>query len=253
MTSITEHQADPPTLLAILAHPDDEVLCAGTLLSQLEAGSRVVVLWLTRGEMTQAFGAIEPAEVAERRVELGMRAAELLGVEARCLSMPDTAVEATPAAAREVARVIADVRPDGLITWGDAWARGFRHPDHQATGKIARDALTLARMARIVAPAKEHRAFCPVFTLRGVHSRLPAVALDVERHRNAIFEVADHYRRSIGFGEPEWLMGLLRDAGERWDRGLVEEFEAWESGEGLVERLLPPVKAEFHHHPERPS
>ncbi len=55
---------EPPTLLAILAHPDDEVLCAGALLTRLEARSRVVVLWLSRGELTQAFGTIEPAEVA---------------------------------------------------------------------------------------------------------------------------------------------------------------------------------------------
>ena len=44
------NEPSPPTLLAVLAHPDDEVLCAGTLLAQRAAGSRVVVLWLTRGK-----------------------------------------------------------------------------------------------------------------------------------------------------------------------------------------------------------
>ena len=118
----------PPTLLAVLAHPDDEVLCAGTLLAQRAAGSRVVVLWLTRGEMTDAFGPLPAAEVAARRMDLGMSVAECLGVEGRFLSFPDSSVQATPDAGHEVARVMAEIKPDGLITWGDAWARGFRHP-----------------------------------------------------------------------------------------------------------------------------
>ena len=125
-----------PTLLAVLAHPDDEVLCAGTLLAQRAAGSRVVILWLTRGEMTDAWGPLPTAEVAERRMELGMQVAECLGVEGRFLSFPDSSVQATPEAGDEVARVMAEIKPSGLITWGDAWARGFRHPDHQATGKL---------------------------------------------------------------------------------------------------------------------
>ena len=68
-----------PTLLAVLAHPDDEVLCAGALLAQRAAGSRVVVLWLTRGEMTDAFGPLPTAEVAKRRMDLGMRVAGVFG------------------------------------------------------------------------------------------------------------------------------------------------------------------------------
>ncbi len=237
--------------MAVLAHPDDEVLCAGTLLTQRAAGSRVVVLWLTRGEMTDSLGPIGREEVAKRRLELGLQVAELLDVEARWLSLPDSAVEATPEAAREVAKVIADIKPDGLITWGDAWARGFRHPDHQTTGKIARDAVNLARIAGVVTPGAPHREFCPVFTLRDIHSTLPSVVLDVGDHADMIFKVAEHYRRAIGFGAREWLEGRLRSAGARWDRDLVEEFDAWESGDGLVEQLLPHRQGSFHHHPER--
>ena len=241
----------PPTLLAVLAHPDDEVLCAGTLLAQRAAGSRVVVLWLTRGEMTDAFGTLPTAEVADRRMELGLRVADCLDVEGRFLSFPDSSVQATPEAGHEIARVIAEIKPSGLITWGDAWARGFRHPDHQATGKIARDAVNFARITKVVAPEGSHRAFCPIFTLRGVHSGLPIVALDVGEYAEAIFEVAEIYRRAIGFGAPEWLEGRLRSAGRRWDRDLVEEFDAWETGSGLVDQLLPHRDGPFHHHPER--
>lgn len=240
-----------PTLIVVLAHPDDEVLCAGTLLTQRAAGSRVVVLWLTRGEMTDSLGSLDKEEVAERRLELGVQATELLGVEARWLSLPDSGVEATPEAARKVAEVIAEVKPEGLITWGDAWTRGFRHPDHQTTGKIARDAVNLARIAGVVTPVAPHREFCPIFTLRDAHSTLPSIALDVSEHVDRIFEVAEHYRRAIGFGAREWLEGRLRSAGARWGRSLVEEFDSWESEGGLVEQLLPHRQGLFDHHPDR--
>lgn len=241
------------TLLVALAHPDDEVGAAGTILAQRERGDRVVVVWLTRGEMTQAFGPVSTDEVGRRREALGAEAGRLLGVETRFLDFPDTRVRATPDAAARMARVVAEVRPDGILTWGDGWVRGTRHPDHQATGKICRDAVTLARIAKVVDPLDPHRAFCPVFTFRDVHSPLPAVAVDVEGHVDAIYELADLYRREVGFGDREWLERRLRTAGERWGVAFVEEYDAWETGPGLVETLLPPADGDVLHHPERGS
>ena len=239
------------TLMVALAHPDDEVGAAGTILAQRRLGDRVVVVWLTRGEMTQAFGAVPPEEVARRRQELGGEAGRILDVETRFLDFPDTRVHATPEAGARVARVLAEVRPDGILTWGAGWVRGTRHPDHQATGKICRDAVTLARIARVVGPLEPHRSFCPVFTFRDLHSPLPAVAVDVEAHLDTIYELAELYRREIGFGDREWLDGRLRGAGGRWGVTFAEEFDAWETGPGLVEALLPPVQGDALHHPDR--
>ncbi len=239
------------TLLVVLAHPDDEVVATGAIRAQRERGDRVVVLWLTRGEMTQAFGSISTEEVARKREAMADGAARILDAETRFLDLPDTGVRPTREAAVRVARIVAEVRPDGLLTWGDGWVRGFRHPDHQATGKIARDAVNLARIAKVVEPAEPHRERCTVFTYRGVHSRLPAVAIDVEDHRDTIFELAAFYRERIGFGDPEWLEGRLRDAGRRWSVRYAEEFDAWESGSGLVEHLLPPLEGGGRFHPDR--
>ncbi|MGD2071857.1 MAG: PIG-L deacetylase family protein, partial [Gemmatimonadota bacterium] len=217
------------TLLVALAHPDDEVGAVGTILSQLEVGDRVFLLWLTRGEMTQAFGSIDPEEVAARREALGAEAAARLGVEHRFLDFPDTRVQATPAAAAAVAKVLAEVRPDGVLTWGRAWVRGVRHPDHQACGKIVRDAITLARIAKAVEPLEPHRAWCPVFTFRDVHSSLPPVAVDVEAHLDTIHELAAFYREAVGFGDREWLERRLVRAGSPFDLAHAEVFDAWES------------------------
>jgi N-acetylglucosamine malate deacetylase 1 len=238
------------TLLVGLAHPDDEVGVAGTLLAQRARGDRVVIVWLTRGEMTEAFGPIPTNEVARRRTEQGTRASTILDVESLFLDLPDTALVADRESAVQVARVICDVRPTGLITWGDAWVRGMRHPDHQACGKIFRDAVNLARLAKVVAPAVPHRGDLPIFTIRDVYSPLPAVAVDVTPHRAKIAEVADFYMHGVGFGDPAWMEHRLRDAGERWGCRYAEELDAWETRAGrLVPSLLPAPLAEHTYHP----
>jgi len=241
----------PQTLLAIFAHPDDELGAAGTLLAQRARGDRVVILWLTRGEMTEALGPLPREEVARLRTEQGHRAGEILGVETRFLDMPDTSLVATPEAAAEVARVIVDVRPDGLLTWGEGWTRGIRHPDHQVCGQIARDAITLARIAKVVAPAAPHRAAVPVFTMRDVHSQLPVVAVDVSPYRRTISELADFYAGAVGFGDPSWLEHRLRVAGEAWGFEYAEVFDAWETMGGRTPSLLPAEPLLPVAHPDR--
>jgi LmbE family N-acetylglucosaminyl deacetylase len=240
------------TLLVGLAHPDDEVGAAGTILAQRARGDRVVVVWLTRGEMTEALGPIPTAEVAARREEQGRRAGEILGVETRFMDFADCSIDANPESAHRVARLLAEIRPDALLTWGDAWGRGMRHPDHQASGKIFRDAITLARIAKVVGPGQPHRAPVPVFTYRGAHSTLPAVAVDVEPFREQIHELGRFYRENIGFGNAEWIDRRLRVTGEPFGLRYAEVFDAWETRGGIVPSLLP---AEFDdgevQHPDR--
>lgn len=226
------------TILVALTHPDDEVGCAGTVAAHRSAGDRVVLLWLTRGEMTEIYGRLSVDQVAAKRMEQGRRAAEILDAEPRFLTFPDTRVEATPDAAREVARELAGIRPDAVVTWGDAWARGMRHPDHQATGRIVRDAITLARLGRVVTPREPHREPVPVFTLRGEHSTLPERTVDVSDHVTTILELAAFYRERVGWPEEAWLLERLRGAGRPHGFAAAERFDAWETPPGAGPGLL---------------
>jgi LmbE family N-acetylglucosaminyl deacetylase len=227
------------TLLVGFAHPDDEVGAAGTILAQRARGDRVVLVWLTHGEMTEAFGCISQQEVAAIRLQHARQAGAILGCETHVLDMPDCGVESTPASARRVAELITEIKPDGVVTWGDAWARGMRHPDHQATGRIFRDAVTLARIAKVVAPRPPHRAPAPVFTFRGSHSTLPAVAVDVEPYLEGIYELGRFYHERIGFGDRDWIERRLRAAAAPFGLRYAEVFDAWETRPGVVPALLP--------------
>lgn len=226
------------TLLVALSHPDDEIGCAGTIAVHAARGVRVMLLWLTRGEMTQAYDVRSPAEVGEERMRHGRTAARILGAEPRFLEFPDTGIEPSRAAASRVARVLAETRPNAVVTWGDAWVRGMRHPDHQATGKIVRDAVTLARLGRVVEPLEPHREPVPVFTLRDVHSTLPPAAVDVSDRLDTVLELASLYRERFGWPEDDWLRDRLIAAGRQWGVEAAEVFDAWESEPGLRDLLV---------------
>jgi LmbE family N-acetylglucosaminyl deacetylase len=226
------------TLLVALSHPDDEMACAGTMAVHAARGHRVVLLFLTRGEMTEALGPLSAAEVAEIRTAHAVEAGRLLGAEVRLLDFPDTRIEVTAEASYRLARELAEIRPDAVITWGDAWRRGPRHPDHQATGQLVRNGITLARIARVVAPLPTHRAPAPVFTLREPHSQLPAAAVEVSAHHALLMQLAAFYRTQVGWPGEAWVEKRITAAGRIWGVAAAEVFDAWESAGGLRQTLF---------------
>lgn len=133
------------TVLMIWAHPDDETYLAGGLSAVLtDAGQRVVCITATRGEAGVAGSPAalrdELAEVRTVELEAALR---ILGVEEHhWLDYPDGGcadIDADTAAAR-IGRVLDDVRPDTVVTFGPDGFTG--HPDHRAMSRWTDLALT---------------------------------------------------------------------------------------------------------------
>src|SRR5262245_24295130 len=114
----------PRAVLAIYAHPDDEVLCAaGTLALCRRRGRNVALVCATRGE----FGPIASETLATRQTLGSVREAELrascaeLGVESiHWLDLPDSGVSwAAPlrGAAASVARLIRELQPSAILSF----------------------------------------------------------------------------------------------------------------------------------------
>ena len=123
------------TLLGVWAHPDDETyLSAGLMLRLARSGARVVCLTATRGEQG-GDGSESTATLAARRT--GELAAALghLGVhESIVLDFPDGGCDGLDAqGVAAVAAVMADVRPDLVVTFGPDGITG--HPDHVAVSR----------------------------------------------------------------------------------------------------------------------
>lgn len=136
-------------LLAVFAHPDDEIGAAGTLALHARKGDRVMLVWLTRGELASQFGDAPPEEVARVREGHGAHVAGLIGAEYRFLPFRDTLLTGGREEALALARLMAEFRPDAVITWDPLDV----HPDHRATHQAVLSALKLCRIPKLVGEA----------------------------------------------------------------------------------------------------
>jgi LmbE family N-acetylglucosaminyl deacetylase len=122
------------TVLGVWAHPDDEVYLSGGLMAlAIEAGARVVCVTATRGEEgTDDPEGWPPERLAPlRQAELAASLAVLGVGEHRQLGYPDGGCAGVPAedAVAGLAALIAEVRPDTVLTFGPDGITG--HADHR--------------------------------------------------------------------------------------------------------------------------
>ena len=132
--------ADLGTLLGIWAHPDDEAYLSGGLMALArDAGSPVVCVTATRGELgTPDPVAWPPHRLAvERTGELARSLAVLGVVEHHWLGYPDGGCPDVPAGevVERLSDLVADVAPDTVVTFGPDGFTG--HPDHQTVSTWA--------------------------------------------------------------------------------------------------------------------
>lgn len=132
-------------ILVIAPHPDDESIgCGGAICRHVEAGERVVTVFLTSGELGLKH---LPREAAWRvREAEASAAAKVLGFgEMHFLRQPDwTLHEALQPAATALAAILARETPQLVyVPHPREW-----HPDHQAAVAILQHSLALSRVAR---------------------------------------------------------------------------------------------------------
>ncbi|MEM6671242.1 MAG: bacillithiol biosynthesis deacetylase BshB1 [Planctomycetota bacterium] len=126
--------------LVVAAHPDDaEISMGGTILRLVDAGKRVGILDVTRGEMGTRG-------TREDRDEEAARASELLGLAWRGnLEQPDGRVQVTVEAREALAKELRTLRPEVVFGhWVDD-----PHPDHVASARLTREAWYLSGLRRL--------------------------------------------------------------------------------------------------------
>ncbi|MDM7323775.1 MAG: PIG-L deacetylase family protein [Thermus sp.] len=135
--------------MAVFAHPDDEIGCLGTLALHARRGDRVLLVWMTRGELASQFGDMDDTQVARVREAHGAHVARVLGADYRFLPFRDTFLTGGREEALAVARLMAEFQPDAVITWDPVDI----HPDHRATHQAVLSALKLCRIPKLVGEA----------------------------------------------------------------------------------------------------
>jgi N-acetyl-1-D-myo-inositol-2-amino-2-deoxy-alpha-D-glucopyranoside deacetylase len=147
--------SDRLTLMAVHAHPDDEIFATGGVFARAaDEGMRTVLVVATGGEEGEIRDPERDtpehkARLAEIRAEELARSAGTLGIEeVYSLGYRDSGMLDTPAnehpdnflqadrqeAAKRVVRLIRDVRPDVLVTYDERG--GYGHPDHVTAHEV---------------------------------------------------------------------------------------------------------------------
>src|ERR1043165_443367 len=100
-----------PTVLAVMAHPDDvELLCAGTLILLRQAGWDVHIATMTAGDL----GSMKPsrAAISKIRRKEAAASAKLLGAGYTCLGFDDLTVAYGAESKRVVTGLLRAAQPD---------------------------------------------------------------------------------------------------------------------------------------------
>lgn len=130
----------PRKVLAIWAHPDDEVTSAGTFSAMTAGGVDLTLVYLTAGEAARDTG-YDRVTLAEVRREEARKAGETLGARrVEVLTWPDGGLTGTdPAGPKaDLARILAEVQPSTVVTFDDR-VGFYGHPDHVCTGAWVRE------------------------------------------------------------------------------------------------------------------
>lgn len=207
--------AEPLTLMAVHAHPDDEASGGGILATYADQGVRIVVVMSTNGEFGDAPGGIKPGQdghnpetVARLRLAELDESARILQVSAlETLGYHDSGMEdwdyksrsdafcnvPLETVAGRIGELITKYKPQVLVTYDDAGA--YQHPDHVHASRAAQ-----AAAAATGIPEKVYLS-----TMKGSNWRKIWDAL-----------------REAGEEVPNWDNDS-EEARERWQRGLESE------------------------------
>lgn len=139
----------PPSILVILAHPDDEITIAPVLARVARIGGKVTLIYATSGDAGPGSSGLERGkELAKLREQEGRCAAFALGLEEPVFWRLGDGTLATMARAPESAAkqalaltttAIDEIRPEVIMTWGPDG--GYGHADHRMISAIVTQAV----------------------------------------------------------------------------------------------------------------
>ena len=180
--------------LAFGAHADDvELACAGTLIALASLGYKTGVVALTRGEMA-TLGSVEI------RTQEFKDSAEIMGLAAhQMLDIPDGRVELTWENKLKIIKTLRVYKP--RIVFAPYWVE--RHPDHEQTSHLVRQAAYLAGLKKLETgdpPFRPHK----VIFYQSRFEFTPSFIVDIsESHKQKMKAVRAYRSQFFSQGQAE--------------------------------------------------
>lgn len=223
-------QFNSSTIVAIFAHPDDEVFLVGGTLSKHAREGRVVAVCATRGEL----GEIRDPTLADRENLGEVREGELrtayglLGVhDVRFLGYRDSGMDGTDGnhdarafmnadpqeAVGRIVEILREVGPAAVITFEETG--GYGHPDHLAIHQFVTEAFNAAsdpnKYPELGDPIEPGRLFYAGFP-RSMMKRMFSQAQEAD-HDASVFNEVDIEK----LGLPDDAVHVVTDVADSFD------------------------------------
>lgn len=183
------------TLMAVHAHPDDEVLGTGGVLARhAREGIRTVLVTCTNGEQGDGPGGVKPGEPGHDEEEVRRRRLAELRESAACLDIghiellghrdsgmagweanhaPDAFTNVpVDQAARRLGELMERYRPQVVVTYDERG--GYGHPDHIQAHRI-----TMAAVGLTGVPDKLYYTAVPREGVREMFARVRELGIDL--------------------------------------------------------------------------
>jgi bacillithiol biosynthesis deacetylase BshB1 len=194
-------------VMAFGPHPDDiELGCGGTLIKLADAGSDVVLVDMTRGEMSTRG-------TVETRMAEAAAAAKIIGAVAReNLGLPDGNLHVNEDAKRRVAQVIRQYRPKLVFIpyFQD------RHPDHYHASELAYEGTFLAGLTRYETGQERFRPDKVVYYMRWYEFE-PTFIVDITQQFDRKTEAIYAYATQFKAGDASYDQTRLTSPQHHWE------------------------------------
>ncbi|MCK4570313.1 bacillithiol biosynthesis deacetylase BshB1 [Candidatus Bipolaricaulota bacterium] len=192
-------------IIAFGTHPDDaEIGCGGTMIKLADAGHKVVIVDLVRGEMgTRGSAEIRAQEAAASSKILGLHGRENLELQ-------DGNIDITMETKREVVEAIRRWRPKAIFLpyWED------RHPDHSNASRLIYEATFLSGLLRFDTGQEAYRP-TQLFYYMGWYEFTPTFVVDIteqaDRKLEAIYAFGTQFRPDTERGPQTRLISPTTD------------------------------------------
>lgn len=210
-------------VIIFTAHPDDHLLCAGTLMRLNEEGYNITEVVFTGGEKSVWRGkkSFKELDLKKKRVQEWEKAAQLIGIKDRLtLGLPDSATKRELKTIHKIMQILRKIKPVLVISHHP---QDYHH-DHNESAKIVSEAVD--RSSWGIAPELGLKHRTPLYLyMNGEYPCRTDLLIDVSLYEDKLSKLYKIYESQMS-ERMKRLLDSLRMYGGYFSRSkLAESFQ----------------------------